>query len=853
MDELVIIDGNSLINRAFYALPLLSNSKGEYSNGVYGFANILIKTILERNPKYIAVCLDYGKKTFRNKMFVDYKAKRKPTPEELKSQFPILKQMLNAMGIFYIEKEGFEADDLIGTLTRKFDNIKNLVITGDKDALQLVNSNTEVWLTKRGVTEIKDLTEENFLKEMSINPNQVIELKALMGDSSDNIPGIAGVGEKTALDLLHNYHSLDGVYQNLDKFKGKLLEKIVSGKDSAYLSKQLATINTDVPLNINLEDLEYQFPFNTEVYEFFKNYEFNSLIKRPDLFKHLENKTDMLNSFANKIELKSLADVEKQIKHILLAKTLCFELNNQTFSFAYDKNCEFFCNIQGNLIDNNLDIGEVLTTLKPILEDNNIKKIVYDKKLTMHALNKFNIKLSGVDFDVLLAYYLLVAGEREANLTNICSSYNLSQDLLAVNLITLREILQEQLKQANMWELYTNIEFPLIDVLYQMEINGFKIDTNILEELASRYSQEILELTNTIKRLAGQDFNVNSPKQLSDVLFDKLGLVSANNKKRSTSIEYLEAMYDLHPIIPAIIRYRKIQKMFNGYVEAYRNIVTADDCIIHTVFHQTLTATGRLSSSEPNLQNLPVRDDEGKNLRKMFTTSFEDGVLVSADYSQIELRLLAHLAQDERLIFAFNNNIDIHALTASEVFGVEIQNVTPQMRRTAKAVNFGIIYGISDYGLAQNINSTRREANEYIERYFARYPKVREYMDNNIKTAKETGYAFSLFNRRRKINELFSPMYMTRQFGERVAMNMPLQGSASDIIKLAMVNVSKAIKENNLKSKLILQVHDELIVDAPREEISIVSKILKDNMQNVVKLSVPLTVDASSGKTWYDC
>lgn len=853
MDELVIIDGNSLINRAFYALPLLSNSKGEYSNGVYGFANILIKTILDRNPKYIAVCLDYGKKTFRNNMFSGYKAKRKATPVELKSQFPILKQMLNSMGVFYIEKEGFEADDLIGTLSRKFDDVKTLIITGDKDALQLVNEKTQVWLTKRGITEIRDMSNETFLKEMSILPNQIIELKALMGDSSDNIPGVPGVGEKTALDLLHNYQNLDGVYQNLDKLKGKLLEKLIAGKESAYLSKQLATISTDVPINVSLDDLEYEFPFNPEVYDFFKNYEFNSLIKKPDLFKHLENKVESTDVFANRIQLNSVEDVEKQIKHILNAKSFCFELNNDIFTFAYDKNCEFFCNIQGNLIDNNIDIGEVLTKLKPIFEDLNINKVVYDKKTTMHALSKFNINLVGADFDVLLAYYLLVAGERDATIANLYSTYNLQQDFLAVNLFSLKETLETQLKESNLWNLYLNIEFPLIEVLYQMEVTGFKIDINTLDELASRYSQEILELTNTIKRLAGQDFNVNSPKQLSEILFDKLGLVSANNKKRSTSIEYLEAMYDLHPIVPAIIRYRKIQKIFNGYVEAYRNIVTPDDSIIHTIFHQTLTATGRLSSSEPNLQNLPVRDDEGKNLRKMFVTSFDDGALVSADYSQIELRLLAHLAQDESLIYAFNNNIDVHALTASEVFNVDIQNVTPQMRRMAKAVNFGIIYGISDYGLAQNINTTRKEAKEYIDRYFSRYPKVKQYMDNNILVAKETGYAFSLFNRRRKINELFSPMYMTRQFGERVAMNMPLQGSASDIIKLAMINVAKALNENNLKSKLILQVHDELIVDCPREEIATVSKILKDNMENVVKLSVPLLVDANSGKTWYDC
>ena len=852
MDKLVIIDGNSLINRAFYALPILSNSRGEFSNGVYGFTNILIKTILEIKPKYIIVALDYGKKTFRNKIYGDYKANRKQTPEELKSQFPILKELLKTMGISYIEKEGFEADDLIGTLSRKFDT-KNIIITGDKDALQLIDDNTDVWLTKKGITEVKEMTTETLKYEMGLLPYQIIELKSLMGDSSDNIPGVKGIGEKTALNLLTLYENLDNIYHNIDDIKGKVQENLKTYKDDAYMSKTLATINTSVDIDVKLDDLEYRFPFDKNVFEFFKNYEFNSLIKKEELFENIDEFEQKSKLNANKIEIASYDDVDKQIRHIKNSKVFAFELNNESFCFAYDKNCEFFCKTQSSLIEDNLDIEKVLLKLKDIFEDENISKIVYDQKKMYHALKNFSIRPKNISFDCLLSYYLIYCGERDCNIDNLYSTYNLDKNFLAINLLYLKDTMSNELKDFKLENLYNEIEKPLIDILYQMESVGFKIDYDALIEMHNHYSQEIQSLSTEIKSLAGIDFNINSPKQLAEVLFDRMGLICFNNKKRSTSIEFLEEMYDLHPIIPTIIRYRKIQKIFNGYIEAYKNIITKDDTIIHTVFNQTLTNTGRLSSSEPNLQNIPARDEEGKNLRKLFVSSFDDGALVSADYSQIELRLLAHMSNDPRLIEAFNLGIDIHSKTASEVFDVEIQNVTPNMRRTAKAVNFGIIYGISEFGLSQNINSTRKQAKQYIEQYFKKYPQVKEYMDKSIEDAKKTGYARSLFGRRRKINELSSPNYMTRQFGERVAMNMPLQGTASDIIKLAMIKVFNALRENNLKSKLILQIHDELIIDCPRDEIENVAKILKANMENVVKLSVPLTVDVNSGKTLFDC
>ncbi len=851
-EKLVIIDGNSLINRAFYALPLLSNSKGEFSNGVYGFVNILVKAIFDINPKYIVVALDYGKKTFRNKLYEEYKAKRKPTPNELKSQFPLLKEMLNSMNITYIEKEGYEADDIIGTLSKKYET-DNIIITGDRDALQLINDNTEVWLTKKGITEVKVMNEKSYKEEYGLVPSQVVDLKALMGDSSDNIPGVLGVGEKTALELMREYGSLDNVYKNLENIKGKLQEKLVNSKEMAYLSQNLATIRTDVPLEYKLEDFTYTFPFNKKVFDFFKEYDFNSLIKRDDLFVGVENKSNTITYSANRIELSSIDTILDQLKYIKKAGEFYFELNNDIFSFAYDKNCEFYSKVQGSLIDGILDIGEILNALKDIFEDEKIKKFVYDKKSLRHILDKFNINLKGVVFDVTLAFYLLYAGERDANKKNIIQMYKLDENFEAINIIYLTETLIKELTTNNLNDLYYKIEFPLIDVLYDMENFGFKINIDVLRTLEDKYSQEADNLEKEIIELAGKEFNVNSPKQLGEILFDKLGLVSANNKKKSTSIEHLEEMFDMHPIIEKIIDYRKIKKILSTYIEPYKELVNDDNQLIHTIFNQTLTATGRLSSSEPNLQNIPVRDKEGKNLRKMFVSRYEDGALISADYSQIELRLLAHFSKDDTLLKAFKENIDIHTITASEVFGVDIKDVDASLRRTAKAVNFGIIYGISEFSLAQNVGCTRYQARDYINKYFNRYKKIKEYMDKNIASAKETGYAYTLYNRRRKINEIFSSNYNTRQFGERVAMNMPLQGSASDIIKLAMIDVYNALNDKKMKSELILQVHDELIIDCPKNEIDEVVKLLKEKMENVVKLNVPLLVDVNYGKSWFDC
>ncbi len=849
MEKLVIIDGNSLINRAFYALPLLSNKNGEFSNAVFGFTTMLLKTIQEHNPTHIVVAFDYGKHTFRHDLYADYKGGRKSTPEELKSQFPILKRLLKAMNITLFEKEGIEADDIIGTLSKKF-KVPTIIVTGDKDALQLIDDTTEVWLTRKGLSEVATMNEKTLYEEYKLAPWQIVELKALMGDSSDNIPGVKGVGEKTALTLLEQYQSINNIYDNIDNIKGKLQEKLAENKDMAFLSQTLATINCQVDLQASLQDFTYDYPFNKDVYDIFNEYNFNSLLKRPEIFKEEYQQSQKPKVQKQLVTINTLFEVEDIVQSIKTKKQFCFEIDNN-FTIALDNKTEYQINFNGDLLNKSLEIGEVLSILKPVFEDKDITKCVYDKKALMHILHKHNIELCGVEFDCLLAYYLINAGDKNLTKTTLQESFDLNSQFVSSNLFDLKQGLSQQLKQTELEKLYYEIEFPLVDVLFDMEITGFKIDTDVLEELSVKYKQEISTLSQTIYDLAGYELNLNSPKQLSKLLFEDLGLRPVN-RKQSTGIEVLEELYEDHPIIPLIIRYRKIQKLSTTYVEAFKPLINQDN-IIHTIFNQTITATGRLSSSEPNLQNIPTRDEEGKYLRKMFVPANKDGYLISADYSQIELRLLAHFSNDPNLINAYVYGEDIHTQTASEVFGVSAADVTSKMRRDAKAVNFGIIYGISEYGLAQNIGCTRKQAKEYMDIYFSRYPLVKAYMDNNVAFAKQHGYVTTLMGRRRKINEITSTNYNIRQFGERASMNMPLQGTASDIIKIAMNKVYLALKEHNLKSKLILQIHDELIIDCDKSEITQVVQILRKEMEGAVSLSVPLQVDVNMGTNWFDC
>lgn len=849
-DKLVIIDGNSLINRAFYALPQLANAEGIISNGVFGFATILVKIITEIKPKYICVALDYGKHTFRTDMYAEYKGTRKGTPEELKSQFPILRDMLSAMGIQHIEKEGIEADDIIGTLTRRF-NTENIVVTGDKDSFQLINDNTWVMFTKRGVTETINYDQAQLFNDYGLKPFQIVELKSLMGDSSDNIPGVSGVGEKTALSLLYKYETLDNVYNHIDEITGKLKEKLVNSKEMAYLSHTLATINTNCDFECTLEDCEYQFPFNEEVLKFFKRYQFNSLLKKSNLFEESQPKTFEYEKSIEQYNIDSLDIVQQISNEIKKEKKVYLNLSGGVSVFV--NNREYNLSEKVDLLTPTIECSDLFNGLKDVFEDETIEKCVFDYKSILHTLKKYNVGLNNVSFDVYLARYL-INNNNKSNISfeDLLIENNLNLNYRAYNLKLLEEMYIDNLNQLQLTNLYNDIELPLTKVLYNMEIVGFKIDQDVLYQLDSKFDTELKQVSNEIYDLADCEFNLNSPKQLGEVLFDKMNLYHGNNKKKSTGIDVLNSLKNDHPIIEKIIRYRQISKLYSTYIKSFEELINKDTGKIYTTFNQTLTSTGRLSSSDPNLQNIPVRSEEGKELRKMFVPSTSDGYIVSADYSQIELRLLASFCGDEKLIEAFRRGDDIHALTASHVFGVDLKDVTSQMRRDAKAINFGIIYGISDYGLSQNIGSTRKAAKEYIDTYFLKYPLVKKYMDDNVEYCKKNGYIKTYFGRIRFIPEINNSNYNIRQLGERCAMNMPLQGSASDIIKLAMIRVYNRMKDENLQSKLILQIHDELIVDCVKSELEKVTTILKEEMENVVDLKVKLEVNVSYGKDWYE-
>lgn len=855
MEKLVIIDGNSLINRAFYALPMLANFEGVVSNAVFGFTNILVKAINEIAPKYICVAFDYSRKTFRNEIYKDYKGTRKETPQELKLQFPILKTILNAMNIKLIEIEGVEADDIIGTLTKKF-NVENIIVTGDKDAFQLINKNTKVMFTKKGISETAVYEPSNTKSQYGVEPNQVTDLKALMGDASDNIPGVRGIGPKSAQSLLDAYNTLDGIYENIEQIKGKMQETLIAEKELAYLSKTLATIKCDVDINVTLNDLTYDFPFGSEVLELFKKYQFNSLIKREELFSSgvvLESAKQQDNAKGiKKVEVKTVKELQPLVEQVNKTKKLYFAIEETAINL-FSEGIEYECNFNQDLFSVGLDIEEVLKTLAPILEDKTITKSVYDYKQMLHSLKKYGISLRGVNFDVLIARYL-INNNAKANikLKDIFIEHNLSEKFCAYNIMKLTEIFSQKLNELELEYLFNEIEMPLAYVLYEMEEQGFKIDLNELANLDTKYSQQILELTEEIYKLAEIEFNINSPKQLADVLFNKLGLTAFNNKKNSTNIDVLNEIISQHAVVAKIIEYRKVTKLYTTYIKAFGELVNKETHKIHTIFNQTLTSTGRLSSIEPNLQNIPVRSEEGKMFRKIFIPSFSDGYILSADYSQIELRLLASFSEDPKLIEAFNNGEDIHTKTASEIFGVPLIDVTPLMRRDAKAINFGIIYGISDYGLSQNINSTRAKAADYIKKYFEKYPNVKKYMDENIENCKKNGYVKTLFGRIRFILEINSSNFNLRTFGERAAMNMPLQGTASDIIKLAMIIINNELKEKKLKSKLILQIHDELLLDCAKDELEQVKEIVINSMENVVKLPVKLNVNVEVGKNWFE-
>lgn len=846
MEKLVLVDGNSLINRAFYALPILTNSRGEYCNAIYGFCNLLTKIIDIEKPKYMAICFDAGKKTFRNDIFKEYKGTRKSMPQELALQLDNLKTVLKAMNIFIVEQSGIEADDLIGSLSKKFD-ISTVIFSGDRDLLQLIDDTTEVHLTKKGVTETMQLTNKNLLSQMGVEPYQIVELKALMGDSSDNIPGVMGIGEKTAKTLLEQYKNVENLYNHIDEQKGKLKEKLVNGKESCFMSKTLATIKTDVKIDVELENLTYDFPFNKNVFELFKRFEFRTLLKRKDLFLEQELIPTVTKSKINIVETNS--QIENLINQAHQTNMMAVYID-QDIHISFSKYEENIIKFQetDNLLG--LDLNTILFKLKPVFEDEKIKKISCYSKNLMHILDKNDIKLNGLCFDFIIAEYLLSGAKRGTeDVYTLVEDYGFDKQCICSCFICQKTILEEKLKQDEMFDLFQNVEMPLVEVLFNMEKQGFKFDKNLLKQNAEIFKTKTEVLTKELFDLAGQEFNINSPKQVAEILFDKLLL--PRPKKSGTGVMVLEKLKGSHLIVDKLLEYRKVSKLYSAYLQDFEKLVDENN-FIHTFFNQTLTQTGRLSSQEPNLQNIPIKTDEGKLLRKMFISRFENGEIISGDYSQIELRLLAHYSKEPKLVLAYQTGKDIHASTASDIFNANINEISYEQRSKAKAVNFGIIYGISEYGLAQSLNISPKEAKEHIDKYFEIYPKVKEYMQQNILDAKDKGYAITMLKRRRKIDEINSSNYQTRMFGERVAMNMPLQGTASDIIKLAMVKVYQELKKHNLKSELILQIHDELIIDCVQSEKEQVIQILKECMENVVKLEVPLVVDISCGKTWFE-
>lgn len=849
MNKLVLIDGNSLINRAFYATPPLSAKDGTPTNAVYAFVNMLVRIIGDIKPRYMLVAFDRKEPTFRHQMYADYKGTRKPMPEDLRPQIDLMKKVLDTMGISRYEQAGIEADDIIGSMAKRYKG-DTIIITGDKDSFQLVDETTSVYFTRRGITETEIYSNDNFKEKTGIEPIQIIDLKSMMGDSSDNIPGIAGVGEKTALSLVEKYGSLENLYSHIDELSGKLKEKVENSKDIAYLSKTLATINVKLDIPVKDEDMGYSFPFGAATKKLFIDLDFKNVLRREELF--LADDEISVSVKKNKelpeiIEVNDVVSLPKFDEDKLLAVNLGDNLN------VYDGEKEYKINITDNFFDKGIMYGEAVRYLEKLVEKDKRNFIVYAKKDLRTELNKFKVAFNAFAYDVAIEKYLADFSGKDEKLSEVIAAYDLDKDRIGWSLNEIHDRLFEKLKTENMLDLYEKVELPLSDVLFSMERSGFKVDVATLNEMANEYDKRIAVIAEKIDEYAGEKVNPNSPKQLGKILYDKLGLISGKKKGNpSTSADVLEKIADKHPIVPLILKYRQLQKLNSTYIKGFRPLIDEDTGLIHTCFNQTLTTTGRLSSKEPNLQNIPVREQEGKEIRKLFVSSFENGKIVGADYSQIELRLLAHFSKCQPLIDAFLSGKDIHRITASQVFGVGEDQVTPEMRRSAKAVNFGIIYGISDYGLSEQLKISPKKAGEYIAKYFDAYPHVKEYMNSNVEFARKNGYVSTLLGRKRYIPEINSSNFNLRSFGERAAMNMPLQGTAADVIKIAMIKVANRIKKEGLRSRLILQVHDELIVDTAEDEVEEVKNILVEEMQSAVTLSVPLTVETECGTRWFD-
>ncbi|MFV8830467.1 DNA polymerase I [Alkalihalobacterium sp. APHAB7] len=874
MNKLVLVDGNSIAYRAFFALPLLNNDKGVYTNAVYGFTMMLLKIIEEEKPTHMVVAFDAGKTTFRHETYGEYKSGRQKTPGELSEQFPIIREVLDAFQISRYEIENYEADDIIGTLAKQAEkeDWTVSVYSGDKDLLQLVSPKVKVTLSRKGITNVDTYDEKAIADKYGITPLQIIDMKGLMGDSSDNIPGVPGIGEKTALKLLKEYETVENVLDSIDKISGKKMkERLEENKEQALMSKKLATIFSDVPMDRSLNSFTFEDYDKEKVVALFKELDFNTLLNKLDV-----GETEETTLQDEDIEYEVIDEVTEEI--LQNPSALIVEVISENYHQA---------DVLGFTIVN--ESGkyfiptEVASHSEVFIEwakDSTKKKWVADTKRAVVALGWKGIELNGVEFDILLASYLLNPSSSSYELADVTKERGKQlvdydeiiygkgakrkvpeRDILEKHLIKkahviyiLKEELENELKKNEQFELFSELEMPLALVLAMMEITGVKVDEQQLKAMGQELGEQLALLEKEIHELAGISFNINSPKQLGEILFEKLNLPPVKKTKTgySTSADVLEKLQDQHEIIDKILHYRQLGKLNSTYIEGLLKVVHHDTSKIHTIFNQALTQTGRLSSTEPNLQNIPIRLEEGRKIRKAFVASEKDWVIFAADYSQIELRVLAHIAQDQGLMTAFKEDMDIHTKTAMDVFHVKADEVTSNMRRSAKAVNFGIVYGISDYGLSQNLGITRKEAAQFIERYFESFPGVKEYMDRIIEKARENGYVTTLLHRRRYLPEITSRNFNLRSFAERTAMNTPIQGTAADIIKKAMVQLSEQLEEANLNARLLLQVHDELILELPKDELEIVEKMVKDVMENAIELDVPLKVDSSYGDSWYD-
>lgn len=883
MSKLIVIDGNSIAYRAFFALPLLSNSQGLHTNAVFGFTTMLLKLIEDQKPTHFLVAFDAGKQTFRHKGYADYKGGREKTPSELSEQFPVLKELIQAFGISQFELSGYEADDIIGTLTRVADergDMEVVVVSGDKDMLQLASEKVTIALTRKGISEVDLFDPPAIQEKYGLVPKQIIDLKGLMGDASDNIPGIPGVGEKTALKLLHQYGSVEDVLANASEITGKMREKIEAHADDARMSKELATIFREVPMESEWSSLAYSGYEGQALAAMFRKLEFKSLLDKMDFTGGSEgdgeDKADESFSFV----IVDEEELPAFIRSLDQVDALNVEVIGDNPHMSEVLGISFHASEKVYYTPFGLLASEAAKPVREWLGDGTKPKTLYDLHRAEAALAWKGIPLTGCDFDVLLAAYLLDPTEASHTLSALTFKYgqppvkedeavfgkgakfkipetavtgeHLSRKALAI--ARLAKVLREELEEKEMKSLFFELELPLSTVLAGMELKGIRVNKDELKQLGVELGAQIDVLMTQIYKLAGVEFNIGSPKQLGEILFEKLGLPVYKKTKTgySTDAEVLEWLASKHEIVTHILQYRQLAKLQSTYVEGLLKEVREQTGHIHTYYKQTIAATGRLSSQYPNLQNIPIRLEEGRKIRKVFVPSEPGWHMLAADYSQIELRVLAHISQDEKLIEAFLHDMDIHTKTAMDVFGVAQSDVDANMRRQAKAVNFGIVYGISDYGLSQNLDITRAEASKFIEQYFAVFKGVRKYMDDIVLKARKDGYVTTLLQRRRYLPEIGAANFNLRSFAERTAMNSPIQGTAADIIKLAMVQMAGRLREEGLRSRMLLQVHDELVFEVPEEELETMRKLVPEVMESALKLDVPLKVDVNDGINWYE-